>query len=525
MRFLAILVLLSALGIAGCAAYFSIIGLKLLFVGGGLSIVIMGISLEIGKIVTVTFLHQMWHKISTALKSYLIIATIFLIVITSIGIYGYLSAGYNATSIQVQEYERQIGFNNQKIINIENEIKTSPTTFHATEISLLNVNRENFIQQRLNIISQREAQINELRRDQSSVNIAAVDAGAAKSALDLARSVLDSDVDKELEQIRIYNSRLEILDSEVQSWINQGRGNIFRQSGIEKAREVRNAQEVERQQIENQIKNSQSRIDDLRKKYDEQVKEYNDRISLIESRTSSQQSQTNNNTKNIENEIAGLLLAIENYNKETDQNISQLNINSNNQQEQIKRENEENQNTIQSLYTENSELQQKIIKTDVGTFRFIAQSLNLKLDKTVNYFIWLIMIVFDPLAVALILCFNYLIVSSKPKAEKIKIDEQLNQNKLSTKVPVNISTVNVEPKLTNEIIFKSAPATEPIVEQLETFTPIVVDLPEKKEIPIKEPEFFASKKTNEPTNTPATILENPTGLREYEKYHTPSKPV
>jgi hypothetical protein len=99
MRFLAFLVLISALAIAGCAAYFSIVGLTLLFVGSGVSIVVMGTALEVGKFIAVTFLKQKWEEIGLALKFYLITATVVLMFITSIGIYGYLSAGYNATSI------------------------------------------------------------------------------------------------------------------------------------------------------------------------------------------------------------------------------------------------------------------------------------------------------------------------------------------------------------------------------------------------------------------------------------------
>jgi len=54
-------------------------------------------------------------------------------------------------------------------------------------------------------------------------------------------------------------------------------------------------------------------------------------------------------------------------------------------------------------------LQSKILTTDVGTFKYVAKTLNLQLDQTVTWFIWLIMSVFDPLAVSLLLCFNIII--------------------------------------------------------------------------------------------------------------------
>ena len=103
MLFLAILVLITSLAIASVAAYFSIIGLALLFVGSGQSIIIMGTALEVGKLIVVSFLHHYWEKLGFLLKSYLVLATIFLMGITSIGIYGYLSNGYNATSNKVKE--------------------------------------------------------------------------------------------------------------------------------------------------------------------------------------------------------------------------------------------------------------------------------------------------------------------------------------------------------------------------------------------------------------------------------------
>ena len=69
MLFLAILILITSLAIAGIAAYFSIVGLALLFVGSGQSIVIMGTALEVGKLVVVSFLHQYWERLNFLIKT------------------------------------------------------------------------------------------------------------------------------------------------------------------------------------------------------------------------------------------------------------------------------------------------------------------------------------------------------------------------------------------------------------------------------------------------------------------------
>lgn len=90
----------SALFIAGCAAFFSVYGISTLFAGAFLSTVIMASSLELGKLVGVTFLYRYWNKCKFYLKSYLVVSAVALMVITSLGIFGYLSAAYQKSSIE-----------------------------------------------------------------------------------------------------------------------------------------------------------------------------------------------------------------------------------------------------------------------------------------------------------------------------------------------------------------------------------------------------------------------------------------
>jgi len=247
MSFLALLVLLSAIAISVCGAYFSIVGLKLLFVGGGISIIIMGAALEIGKIIAATFLKQKWNEIGILLKTYLVAATIFLMGITSIGIYGYLSAGYTTTSIAVQGYEQQIELNKTKIADLEKEIEILKKSDHnIEEINSVDFNRKKFIEQKLQIISQKNQQIDAIRKSSTTTQDASVDINAAKQALELSKSATDGDIARELEQIKLYNSRLEILDKEVQKWIDQGTGGLFRKNGLDQARSVKETQSKER---------------------------------------------------------------------------------------------------------------------------------------------------------------------------------------------------------------------------------------------------------------------------------------
>ena len=91
---------LSSLFIASCAAFFSIVGIGMLFSGSAIASMIMASSLEIGKLVATTFLYRYWKKSQILLKTYLIIAVIALMFITSLGIFGYLTSAYQQSSIE-----------------------------------------------------------------------------------------------------------------------------------------------------------------------------------------------------------------------------------------------------------------------------------------------------------------------------------------------------------------------------------------------------------------------------------------
>lgn len=97
---LKILLGLLAFLLAGCAGFFSITGLSMLFAGAALPVIIMAGTLEFSKLVAASFLYQYWKKIGLVLKVYLTSAVVILAIITSMGIYGYLSNAYQQTKIE-----------------------------------------------------------------------------------------------------------------------------------------------------------------------------------------------------------------------------------------------------------------------------------------------------------------------------------------------------------------------------------------------------------------------------------------
>ena len=89
----------SALLVAGSAAFFSVFGLSKLFSGAALSVIVMAGSLEVTKLVAASFLYQYWYNMGRILKWYLTLGVAVLVLITSAGIFGYLSNAYQGATV------------------------------------------------------------------------------------------------------------------------------------------------------------------------------------------------------------------------------------------------------------------------------------------------------------------------------------------------------------------------------------------------------------------------------------------
>ena len=113
--FFPFLVAFSALSVSGSAAFYSVFGLSKLFAGASTEVIIMAGSLEVAKLVTASLLYQYWDTINKFLKYYLTVATIILVIITSMGIYGFLSAAYQDTFNQLTYVENEKKFLQQKV--------------------------------------------------------------------------------------------------------------------------------------------------------------------------------------------------------------------------------------------------------------------------------------------------------------------------------------------------------------------------------------------------------------------------
>ena len=260
MNWLKYLVGFSALIIAGCAAYFSVTGLGVLFSGAAVSVMVMASALEVAKLVAATYLKQEWDTIKGFNKWYLTSAVALLMLITSAGIFGYLSNAFQAQSLQLQQVDREV-------------------LVYTTKID------------------QNTAQINQL------------------------------------------NTQL------------------------------------------GQLSSTQSQILDKGK---------------VNSR---------------------LLRSIDNKDKQTAQINKKI--------ENLQTENAKNNEEINKIKVSNLDLEK-----EVGGFRFIAEAFGMELKNVVKFFIFLIVIVFDPLAVALIIAFNGLILDKKKKQKQLITEIMKNDQKM-----------------------------------------------------------------------------------------------
>jgi hypothetical protein len=121
-KILPFIIALSALSVSASAAFYSVSGLSKLFAGASTQVMIMAGSLEVAKLVIASLLYQYWDTLNKTLRTYLSVATVVLVLITSMGIYGYLSAAYQETAT--------------KSLNAD------------AQVTLLETKKQNFIQQR-----------------------------------------------------------------------------------------------------------------------------------------------------------------------------------------------------------------------------------------------------------------------------------------------------------------------------------------------------------------------------------------
>lgn len=130
---------LSALSVSASAAFYSVSGLSKLFAGASFAVILMAGSLEIAKLVIASLLYQYWGNLNKWLRAYLSIAALVLVLITSMGIYGFLSAAYQDTYSSLSIKDNKVLFLTQKKDFYESDVKRYDTELNriSENISIL----------------------------------------------------------------------------------------------------------------------------------------------------------------------------------------------------------------------------------------------------------------------------------------------------------------------------------------------------------------------------------------------------
>ena len=192
------LVGLSALLIAGSAAFFSVFGLSKLFAGAQFAVVIMAGSLEFGKLVAASFLYRYWDKINIAHRTYMTIATVILILITSAGIFGFLSNAYQGATVGFEKESTALIYKEDRLEQLQDDKRFLKEELEAAVSEL----PDNYRTAKRKLREEYQPKINDINTDIinlkseiGDLKIALVETGVEVGpAIYLAR-VFDTDVD------------------------------------------------------------------------------------------------------------------------------------------------------------------------------------------------------------------------------------------------------------------------------------------------------------------------------------------
>ncbi len=167
----------SALSVSASAAFYSVSGLSKLFAGASFEVIIMAGSLEVAKLVIASLLYQYWDTLNKILRAYLTVAATILVLITSMGIYGFLSAAYQETYSELSIVENKKAFIQQKI------------DFYETDLQRFDVELESILSN-INTLSTTKSGQTQVRDTTSSTGFRTV---VSTAGLRLAQKRIDAE--------------------------------------------------------------------------------------------------------------------------------------------------------------------------------------------------------------------------------------------------------------------------------------------------------------------------------------------
>ena len=379
-----IITLITALSISAVAIYYSVAGLVAIFAAAALPIMIMGGTLEVAKLVTAVWLHKNWERATWWLKTYLSVAVVVLMLITSMGIFGFLSKAHiEQTSASDENFAR--------IETIQKEIDRNVAIVSRAE-------------NRIRVLEESESNTSEDVQSQIDKE---------QERIDSAYSRIQPAIDEQNEiikgQTNLYSSQLEALDNDfnqLQAWVNEGTEDAIKRvqgmvgtspdgdwgfltsNAVDKWREANRAKREELvEKIASisegnaTIENARAEIARLRKQADDQIKSSNAVIDRLRTRLVNDD-KTADIEKNIDEQNERVRSASSEIDRLTEEKI-------------------------------NLEAEYRKLEAEVGPIKYIAEFVygneadRNMLEEAVRWVILIIIFVFDPLAVLLLLAAQY----------------------------------------------------------------------------------------------------------------------
>lgn len=374
-RFLNYLAVITSLGIAAIAAYFSVLGLATIFAGAFMGIVIMAGALEFGKVVTAAYLHLAWDKLNY-MKYYLVFSVVVLMFITSLGIFGYLSKAHSETTGDTAQAQSVVQRIESQIAREENKIITYQDRIENLSGSKIDVSAS--------ITQQEEIRDGSWERVQGDIDY-------AKGQITSLRGQLTT-LDTAVNELRVKGVET----------ITTQEGGVFSQDELEvidyvaQANTLFTQQNGQREQIRDDIGEQQGNIDNYRSQAQETIDGANVEIKRL------QQSSTG--------DVDELIVKTDEFNLLIDQSYDII--------DGYKDEMFESKQIILTL------------EREVGPIKYIAEVIYGQenavkyLDNAVRWVIYMLIFVFDPLAI-LLLVTSLGLIQGKGNTKKLRETQRI----------------------------------------------------------------------------------------------------
>ena len=375
--FLIILTLICAISISAVAIYYSVLGLAAIFAAATVPIIIMGTVLEVSKLVTASWLYQNWRNIPVLLKTYLTIAVFVLMLITSLGIFGFLSRAHIEQATPAADTVAKIERVNVQILREENNItslsnKIDRLRTGSSESAEIQIKREQ------DIIETANDKINQ------DVELITLQINTIKEEI----KDIQNQTDK---KIGIEQKKLDTLDQAVNAILTSNKS--FFNEELEAAK-LRESQKSERNAITKNITTAQTNSD-------KQIEPLRIKIGDLNAQISTLQASVAEEISSAKARIDAINQGAITAQSDADNQITKYEIQIN-----------DSYDKIDNLNGEKYEAEAKIreLSAEVGPIKYIAQFFDrdgeVDLERSVTWLIIIIMFVFDPLAVLLLIAVN-----------------------------------------------------------------------------------------------------------------------